>query len=120
MLNSPLVQWLIRWAFSQSGTVVRWLVGMVIAWLAGKNIMPAGDLESLRLSWTSALSGVFAAGYALFQFWLNSRQRVGVKVVQQLVGNDLTGVIGNNTIENVAKAVGAETHEVKQAIAVVK
>jgi hypothetical protein len=121
MLNSRFVQWLIQWGFSNSGVVVRWIVGGVIAWLAGKNIFPADDLESLRVSWSSALSGVFAVAYGFFQFWLNSRQRTGIQVVQRLVGKqEITGTVGNGTIEAVALAAGAEKHEVRRAIAVVR
>jgi hypothetical protein len=117
VLNSNLVNWALRWAFSRSGVIVRWAVGYVIAWLAAKNIIPSNDLTQISVSLTSGLSAIVAVAYALAQFWLNKRAADGVNVVKTMVTNaaggeqlQLNGVIGNQTIEAVAKVTNSDAH----------
>jgi len=114
ILNSNIVNWALQWAFSRSGVVVRWLVGYAVAWFAGLNIIPNGDLAQIQVSLTSGLSAVVALLYALIQFWLNKRASNGVNVVKTMVQNAAgqtlaqNGVVGNATIAAVAKLTNTD------------
>lgn len=116
ILNSDFVQWLIRFAFSKSGVVIRWLIGYVMGYVAAKNIIPSGDLDQLTVSLTSGLTALVAILYAFVQYWLNARHSKGVQVVQEMVGTPATGVVGNNTIKAVAEATGENPHAAIAAV----
>jgi hypothetical protein len=113
LLNSPIVNWALQWAFSRSGVVVRWGIGYLIAWVAGLHIIPGGDLSQISVSLTSGASAVVALAYALLQFWLNKRSADGVNTVKAMLNQSggkqlkLNGVIGNATVEAASKLSGA-------------
>jgi len=116
LINSGLVQSLVKFAFSKSGVVIRWAVGYAIVGLAAQKIIPSGDLEAIQVNLTSGLTAVVAIAYAGLQYWINSRQKKGIEAVQELVGHDTSGVVGNGTVEAVANAVGADRKAVDRAI----
>jgi hypothetical protein len=116
LLNSELVQWIMKLAFSRSGVVIRWLVGYIMGALLATNIIPSGDSETIQFGLTSGLTTVAAIAYAGFNYWINARQKKGVLVVQELIGANKSGVVGNGTITAVAEATGKGLHDVHQAI----
>lgn len=116
LINSGLTQWIVRSAFSKSGVVVRWIVGYAIAGLAARKIIPEGDIGAIQVNLESGLTAVVAVMYAGLQYWINSRQKRAIAVVQELIGHNPSGVIGNGTVSAVAHASGANIHDVKQAI----
>lgn len=87
-----------------------------MGWLAAKNIVPSGDVAQISVSLTSGLTALVAILYAGLQYWLNKRQSNAIKVVQTLAGHPADGIVGNGTIQAVAKATGQNPNE---AIAIV-
>lgn len=117
ILNSGLTQWVIKFAFSKSGVLIRWAIGYLMGWLVAKNILPSGNVDQITISLTSGLTAVVAILYAWLNYWVNARLAKGVQVVQKMVDAPQTdGIVGNKTILAVADATGANPHEAIAAV----
>lgn len=113
---------ILKFAFSKSGVAIRWLVGLFIGWIASKigNTISKEDFDAIQTALVGGATAIVALGYAAIQFWLNARQQQGVKVIQELVGAEKDGVVGNHTITSVAVATDTGPHELNKAIAYVR
>jgi len=114
MLNSEVVNWILRFALSKSGIAIQWLVALIIGSLAKQNIFPTGDLHEIQLGLTSGFTALAAIAYGFLQWWIQHRQKDGVRAAQAMAnvrlsgsGNaplELDGVAGNATVKALAKA----------------
>ncbi len=122
MLNSPFINWLLRFATSKGGFVVSAVVTWVLVHLGIGNLVSADDYKTIE-------TGLNAGGLALlsvFYAWISSRQQRGVKVLQVMHNEvaeqqggtkiPITGVAGNKTTQAIADANGISlTHAIKLA-----
>ena len=112
-LNSPFVQWLLKWGLSRGGIAIQYLVGLAIGAIAQQKIFPDNDLETIRTGLESGLTALLALVYGWFVWWLQHRQKDGVRAIQSVAqlapgapNPKLDGIAGNDTIKAVAKAAG--------------
>lgn len=113
LLNSSFTQWILKFALSKGGVAVRWIVALIIGAVAKKEIFPEGDLKEIEMGLTSGLMALLAMGYGFFEWWVQHRQKDGVRVIQEMTRMadgpqmpKVDGIAGNETIKAVAKATG--------------
>src|SRR5882724_7180751 len=122
MLNSPFVNFLLRYATSKGGFVVSAGVTWLLIHLGIGHLVSADDYKTIE-------SGLNAGGLALlsvFYAWLAERQKRGVKVLQVMHNEnaaaqggpqiEVTGVAGNRTTKAIADASSISlNHAIKLA-----
>ncbi len=97
---------ILSFALSRGGVVVRYLVGLIIGWVASKHVVPTDALTTIQGGLTSGGMAVLALGYAFFQLWLHGHQTAGAAAIQTALNAQLPdysqlkvdGRIGNETI----------------------
>jgi hypothetical protein len=122
ILNSDLVNWLIKFALSKGGFAVSALVTFVVVHLGLPNLIPAEDLAKIE-------TGLNAGGIAIvsiFYAWISSRQNKGVKALQlahnrtarpeDIVAVD--GIAGNAMVGSVLHAKGINPNVIKASLSV--
>ena len=116
LLNSSITNYLLKLAFSKSGVIVRWLVGYIVGAVAGLNIIPNGDVDTISFGLTQGLTAAVAILYALLNYWLNQRHATAVNVVKEMLNKAtdagptllLDGVMGNNTILKMSEVTNVD------------
>jgi len=95
---------------------VRWLVGYIVGAVAGLNIIPNGDVDTISFGLTQGLTAAVAILYALLNYWLNQRHATAVNVVKEMLNKAtdsgptllLDGVMGNNTILKMSEVTNVD------------
>lgn len=113
LLNSEFTQTVLKFGLSKSGIAVRWLVGLAIGALAKQHIFPDGNLDEIRMGLESGGMALAAILYGLVEWWLQHRQKDGVRAIQEAINVSAVpvqlerdGIAGNSTVAAVAKAAG--------------
>lgn len=107
LLNSPLVNKLLKFGLSKSGIAVTALVAFLIKKFGIDQIVPPDNLPEIKGALEAGGLAILACVYA----WFASRQKAGVKVMQSAINasenNPVTvnvdGVAGNATVAAQAK-----------------
>lgn len=107
ILNSPLVNKLLRFGLSKSGIFVTAAVAYLITHFGIDKIVPADNLPEIK-------KGLEAGGFALIAMayaWVTSRQKAGVKAIQSAINASenspvtvkVDGIAGNASVFAAAK-----------------
>lgn len=107
VLNSDMVQWLLKWGLSRSGAAVAFVTTWLITKLNLASFVPADDVATINHATQAFLLAVVAGVYA----WIVKRQKDGVRVLQEIHNQaspesmvKVDGIAGNSTVKTIAKA----------------
>ena len=109
--------WLVPKLLSRGGTVVRGIVGWIMAALA--TVIPASGIDSIQKGLTAGGMAVLAIVYAVFQHWCyQTNQRRAADAVQKaFLADPNHDKIGNETLSQFSARTGIR---IERASAVVQ